>query len=266
MEASLLDRPADLAMPVADAILNTLPHPVFWLDGTDQIVDANAATETFFELSLSILRKHRLSDLFARMSPVLALIAQARDEGMTFNEHGLLLELPKLAAEKLVDVFAGPLHENSDIIVVMLKEKTIAEKISRQLTHRGAARSVSALAAMLAHEIKNPLSGIRGAAPIAGAGRQRRRPDPDGTHSRGDRPHRPPRRALRGVFRRPPDHSGASQHSFGARSCETHRPLRLCPRYRNRRGLRSVPAVRRWQQRSPDSGLPQPREERGRSR
>jgi two-component system nitrogen regulation sensor histidine kinase GlnL len=38
--------------------------------------------------------------------------------------------------------------------------------MDRQLTHRGAARSVSALASMLAHEIKNPLSGIRGAAQL----------------------------------------------------------------------------------------------------
>lgn len=42
----------------------------------------------------------------------------------------------------------------------------MADKIDRQLSHRGAARSVSGLAAMLAHEIKNPLSGIRGAAQI----------------------------------------------------------------------------------------------------
>ena len=51
-------------------------------------------------------------------------------------------------------------------VVVMLQERTIADKIDRQLTHRGAARSVIALAAMLAHEIKNPLSGIRGAAQL----------------------------------------------------------------------------------------------------
>jgi two-component system, NtrC family, nitrogen regulation sensor histidine kinase GlnL len=49
---------------------------------------------------------------------------------------------------------------------VMLQERTIADKMDRQLTHRGAARSVTALAAMLAHEIKNPLSGIRGAAQL----------------------------------------------------------------------------------------------------
>lgn len=37
----------------------------------------------------------------------------------------------------------------------------MADKIDRQLTHRAAARSVTGLASMLAHEIKNPLSGIR---------------------------------------------------------------------------------------------------------
>lgn len=48
----------------------------------------------------------------------------------------------------------------------MLQERSIADKMDRQLTHRSAARSVIALAAMLAHEIKNPLSGIRGAAQL----------------------------------------------------------------------------------------------------
>jgi two-component system nitrogen regulation sensor histidine kinase GlnL len=48
----------------------------------------------------------------------------------------------------------------------MLQERSIAEKMDRQLTHRGAARSITALGAMLAHEIKNPLSGIRGAAQL----------------------------------------------------------------------------------------------------
>jgi two-component system nitrogen regulation sensor histidine kinase GlnL len=42
----------------------------------------------------------------------------------------------------------------------------MADKLDRQLIHRSAARSVTGLAAMLAHEIKNPLSGIRGAAQL----------------------------------------------------------------------------------------------------
>jgi two-component system nitrogen regulation sensor histidine kinase GlnL len=51
-------------------------------------------------------------------------------------------------------------------VTLLLQERSIAEKMDRQLTHRSAARSVTALGAMLAHEIKNPLSGIRGAAQL----------------------------------------------------------------------------------------------------
>jgi two-component system nitrogen regulation sensor histidine kinase GlnL len=65
-----------------------------------------------------------------------------------------------------VDVFATPLEDGDDRVVLMLQERTIADKMDRQLTHRGAARSITALGAMLAHEIKNPLSGIRGAAQL----------------------------------------------------------------------------------------------------
>ena len=52
------------------------------------------------------------------------------------------------------------------LIVLMLQQRSMAQMIERQLTHRAAARSVSGMAAVLAHEIKNPLSGIRGAAQL----------------------------------------------------------------------------------------------------
>jgi two-component system nitrogen regulation sensor histidine kinase GlnL len=53
-----------------------------------------------------------------------------------------------------------------ELTALMLQQRSMAKMIERQLTHRAAARSVSGLAAVLAHEIKNPLSGIRGAAQL----------------------------------------------------------------------------------------------------
>ena len=64
-----------------------------------------------------------------------------------------------------MDVFASPLGDDGDSVVLMLQERTIADKMNRQLTHRGAARSIPHWH-NLAHEIKNPLSGIRGAAQL----------------------------------------------------------------------------------------------------
>jgi two-component system nitrogen regulation sensor histidine kinase GlnL len=96
----------------------------------------------------------------------LALIEQVRRHGAAVNEYKVDLATPRNPGERLVDLHVAPLPEYPAHVVVMLQERTIADKMDRQLTHRGAARSVIALAAMLAHEIKNPLSGIRGAAQL----------------------------------------------------------------------------------------------------
>jgi two-component system nitrogen regulation sensor histidine kinase GlnL len=74
--------------------------------------------------------------------------------------------MPRVEGVKLVDVFSGPLAEQPGLIMLMLQQRSMAQMIERRLTHRAAARSVSGMAAVLAHEIKNPLSGIRGASQL----------------------------------------------------------------------------------------------------
>jgi two-component system nitrogen regulation sensor histidine kinase GlnL len=115
---------------------------------------------------LPLLRRHELQELVPFGSPLLALIEQVRARGAAVNEYKVDLGTPRNPGERLVDLHVAPLPERAGHVVVMLQERTIADKMDRQLTHRGAARSVIALAAMLAHEIKNPLSGIRGAAQL----------------------------------------------------------------------------------------------------
>jgi two-component system nitrogen regulation sensor histidine kinase GlnL len=150
----------------ADAALNALPHPVLMVDPDGKIADANVAAEAFFEVSVSLLRRHALRELVPFGSPLLSLIEQVRIRGAAVNEYKVDLGTPRNPGDRLVDLHVAPVAERPDHVVVMLQERTIADKMDRQLTHRGAARSVIALAAMLAHEIKNPLSGIRGAAQL----------------------------------------------------------------------------------------------------
>jgi len=150
----------------ADTVLNALPHPVLMVGPDGKIVEANAAAEAFFEVSMLLLRRHALCDLVPFGSPLLALVEQVRNRGAAVNEYRVDLSTPRNPGERLVDLNVAPVPEQPGHVVVMLQERTIADKMDRQLTHRGAARSVIALAAMLAHEIKNPLSGIRGAAQL----------------------------------------------------------------------------------------------------
>jgi two-component system nitrogen regulation sensor histidine kinase GlnL len=158
-----LDTPAPAS---AEAVLNALPHPVLVVAADGKIADANVAAEAFFHVSALLLRRHALKDLVPFGSPLLALIEQVRMRGAAVNEYRVDLGTPRTVAERIVDLLVAPLPEQPNHVVVMLQERTIADKMDRQLTHRGAARSVIALASMLAHEIKNPLSGIRGAAQL----------------------------------------------------------------------------------------------------
>ena len=161
-EASLMSFGDD----TADTVLNALPHPILMVAPDGKIAEANVAAEAFFEVSMLLLRRHQLRDLVPFGSPLLALIEQVRNRGAAVNEYRVDLSTPRTPGERIVDLNVAPVLERPGHVVVMLQERTIADKMDRQLTHRGAARSVIALAAMLAHEIKNPLSGIRGAAQL----------------------------------------------------------------------------------------------------
>jgi two-component system nitrogen regulation sensor histidine kinase GlnL len=151
--------------PAGDLIINALPLPVLTVGAEGEILHANSAAETFFDHSFKVMQRLRLQELMPFGSPVLSLVEEVRRRGASVSEYRVDLGGPRINTERVVDVFATPLGDG-DAVVLMLQERTIADKMDRQLTHRGAARSITALGAMLAHEIKNPLSGIRGAAQL----------------------------------------------------------------------------------------------------
>jgi two-component system nitrogen regulation sensor histidine kinase GlnL len=150
----------------AGALLDALPHPVVLIDALNHIVEANSAAETFFQSSANVLRRHPIAHFVPFGSPLLALIEQVRERAAPVNEYRVDIGTPRNGAERIVDIYATPVNDPDEGVVIVLQERTIADKLDRQLTHRGAARTVTGLAAMLAHEIKNPLSGIRGAAQL----------------------------------------------------------------------------------------------------
>jgi two-component system nitrogen regulation sensor histidine kinase GlnL len=152
--------------PSGEALLNALPHPIICISPDGRIVEANVAAEAFFDASAPVLQRHRLKDFVPFGSPLLALVDVVRARGAPVNEYRVDLGTPRTGQDRIVDIYVAPFNDRPGHVVVMLQERTIADKMDRQLTHRGAARSVTGLAAMLAHEIKNPLSGIRGAAQL----------------------------------------------------------------------------------------------------
>jgi len=137
--------------------------PVLIIGAGDELLYANQAAEQFFAMGVGLLLKQRFADLLPFGSPLLHLVEQARERGASIAERNVDLTTPRLG-EKLADVTLTPTDD--DAVILLLQERSLAQRIDRQLLYRGAARSMSGMAAVLAHEIKNPLAGIRGAAQL----------------------------------------------------------------------------------------------------
>ncbi len=158
--------PSRMSTAVATSILDTLPYAILCIGDGLRITEANPTAEAFFELSRSMLLRRRLDEVVALSSPLIGFASEALEGGKSFREMELRVALPRLGAEKLVDVHVMPLVAVENGVVVSLRERSFAEKIGELAHSRTANRTLSAMGAMLAHEIKNPLSGIRGAAQL----------------------------------------------------------------------------------------------------
>ncbi len=152
-------------MPDSMAILSALAVPVLVLAYDNTFRFVNQAAEQFLGLSSSQLLAMRMSDLLTPDSPLFALLAQVRDADVTISDHAMSFDSPRLRKHSIT-VQGSPLHEESGCVVLVMQDASAARTLDRQLTFRSAARSVTGMAAILAHEVKNPLSGIRGAAQL----------------------------------------------------------------------------------------------------
>ena len=157
-----------LTAPIAalpEALLAAIPHALIGVDGAGAVIFANPAAEQFFDLSASFLKRQSFAALLSANHPVLALVQQANTRGMAASEYGVEIVVPRLGARN-ADVSVSSVADLAGAALVMFQERSNAQKMDRQLTQIHWGNSVSSMAAILAHEIKNPLAGIRGAAQL----------------------------------------------------------------------------------------------------
>ena len=145
----------------AEALLGALPGPVIALDGEDRFRFANPAAEQFFGAGAGWLDRRALDEVVPADSPLVALVRQARAREGGVHEHAVEIESRRTGV-RTAAVQATPLGRPAGWILLTLQEHALAHGLERQIHNLGATRSVAALA----HEVKNPLSGIRGAAQL----------------------------------------------------------------------------------------------------
>jgi two-component system, NtrC family, nitrogen regulation sensor histidine kinase GlnL len=146
-------------------ILNAIASSVLALDGELRVVFANSAAETLLGASSSLLAGRALDELVPFDSPLLDLVRRVQEAGSSISDYGVEVPLSR-GAPRLMDLHVSLLAEVPAHVAVILHPCSVAHRLDRQLSHRGGARAVAGLAATLAHEVKNPLSGIRGAAQL----------------------------------------------------------------------------------------------------
>ena len=158
-------RPEPRRAPDAALILSALSVPVVLLDAENRFRYVNHAAEQFLGVSAGQLASLCLTDLVPPDNPLFLLVEQVRRGEATVSDHELTLDGPRLHKPGIA-VQGSPLPEEPGAVLLVLQDASAARALDRQLAFRGAARSVSGMAAILAHEVKNPLSGIRGAAQL----------------------------------------------------------------------------------------------------
>jgi two-component system nitrogen regulation sensor histidine kinase GlnL len=155
----------DIPAPAAAALFAAVPMACALMDRDDRFRAANPAAEQFFSLSFAQLRHMALGDLLPQDNPIFLMLRQVRDSGVTIHERDVVLDSPRLS-RRGVAVQAAPFADEDGAVLLTFSDWSAAMALDRQLSFRNAARSVAGMAAILAHEVKNPLSGIRGAAQL----------------------------------------------------------------------------------------------------
>ena len=165
MTATVKIAPKQESKPDAEAVFGALADAVLLIDREDVVRAVNPAAEHFFEAGEAHLLGQALGELMQFDSPLLALAAKAREGFGPITEYNVELMSPR-NQPCAVDAQMTAIADYPGWVLISLRMRSIAHKLDRQLNHLGAGRSVAGLAATLAHEVKNPLAGIRGAAQL----------------------------------------------------------------------------------------------------
>lgn len=152
-------------MTTADDLINALPAAILLVGSDSAIKFANPAAELLLQQSATHLEGQQLSMVFGQASAVASLVRQTAESMAPMAEFDVQFTTARTQAEH-VAVSTAPILSGDGGVIVQFAAMSIAQRIDQQLRRQGAARSASGMVAVLAHEVRNPLAGIKGAAQI----------------------------------------------------------------------------------------------------
>lgn len=144
---------------------NSLPVPALLLNPDDTIAESNHAAENFLNLSAKSLLGALVWDKVMIDAPLEKAFARAsRDRTSLFvNDVDVGSgERPPMQC----NLQFAPLRSSDGQMLMLFTPREMATRLTKSASSVRAAKSAIGMAEMLAHEIKNPLAGITGAAQL----------------------------------------------------------------------------------------------------
>ncbi len=139
-----------------------LPMPAFILDADDRVAESNGQAENFLNRSSRAMSAHPLWELIDLEGGLAHATARVRRNLAPLTLHDVALRVGSGPALRC-DLHLSSLEAG---VLLLIAPQEIAGRLDRAQNSRTAARSAIGMAEMLAHEIKNPLAGITGAAQL----------------------------------------------------------------------------------------------------
>jgi two-component system, NtrC family, nitrogen regulation sensor histidine kinase GlnL len=151
--------------PVPGVIWASLPIPALLIRPNGSILEANPSAEAFLNASARALRDQIIFDRLHFDADVKSAVARARQNQSPLFMNDVDVTTGDRASQQCTLKIA-PMADNADIVLLLISPRDIADRLERASQAKSAARSAIGMAEMLAHEIKNPLAGISGAAQL----------------------------------------------------------------------------------------------------
>ncbi len=158
---------ARLAAPTESfaALLDALATALAIIDARGGVEYLNAAAQTLLAVGINQARGRPLADLVREPAPVEAIVARARTSSEPIAHRELRIEpVARADSHFVVDCTATPL--DAERVLLEISDTTRQQRISRDTALLAQLGGNRLMVRQLAHEIKNPLGGLRGAAQL----------------------------------------------------------------------------------------------------
>ncbi|MCR9148795.1 MAG: ATP-binding protein [Rhodobacteraceae bacterium] len=156
-------------LPAPGIIWASLPVPALMLDGEDRTIEINPAAELFLNMSARSLKGQPLFEKLAIDAPLEEVFARVRQNRSALFVNDVDVGTGERAPVQC-NLQCAPVGEDPETVLLLISPREIAGRLGRAMNVKTAARSAIGMAEMLAHEIKNPLAGITGAAQLLSMG------------------------------------------------------------------------------------------------